>query len=246
LIRRSDHILRLVRTVHTDVNAGGVYSLSWIIRCGAAGVHLTDVALCNPKIVKTPKVKPRVFVCRLSAVRELRGVPGAVSSSWISMSSASSSVSVSVWSDLPQFWYSSLLTLVRRTVCICGWASGSSLGSVYAVVCNVLLLRCFTRYDTRRLVICGGEELRPDECAPWELAHWAGNVGVVWERHDLVRRLHDRDHLSLGTVSCIHWYKLPSRGAGWLSDLPCGCLDIVEYGTGRLAKVTFKRIGIRT
>ena len=30
-------------------------------------------------------------------------------------------------------------------------------------------------------MICGGEELRPDDCAPWELADSAGNVRVLWE-----------------------------------------------------------------
>ena len=88
------------------------------------------------------------------------------------------------------------------------------------MVCNVLLLGRFAGPDTRRLVICGGEELRPDDCAPWELADSAGNVRVLWELPDSVRRVPDPDPLSAGTASRLPRYRLPTRGAGWLSDLP--------------------------
>ena len=64
-----------------DVNVGAVYALPWIIRRGAAGVRLTGAAPCDPEVVETHTVETRVFACRLSAVRERRRVPGAVSSS---------------------------------------------------------------------------------------------------------------------------------------------------------------------
>jgi len=79
-----------------DVNVGGVYALPWIIRPGADGVRRTGTAPCNPEVVEAPTVETRVFACRLSAVRERRRVPGAVSLSGMSLSSASGSVSDSV------------------------------------------------------------------------------------------------------------------------------------------------------
>jgi len=79
-----------------DVNVGGVYALPWIIRRGAPGVRLTGAAHCDPEVVETRTVETRLFACRLSAVREHQRVPGAVSSSGISLSSASGSVSDSV------------------------------------------------------------------------------------------------------------------------------------------------------
>ena len=88
------------------------------------------------------------------------------------------------------------------------------------MVCNVLLLGRLAGRDIRHLGICGGEELRPDDCAPWELADSAGNVRVLWELPDSVRRFPDPDPLSAGTASPLPWYRLPTRGAGWLSNLP--------------------------
>jgi len=79
-----------------DVNVGGVYALPWIIGRGAAGVRLTGAARCDPEVVETRTVETRLFACPLSAVRERRRVPGAVSSSGISLSSASGSVSDSI------------------------------------------------------------------------------------------------------------------------------------------------------
>jgi len=79
-----------------DVNVGGVYALPWIIRRGAAGVRLTSAAPCNPEVVETRTVETRVFACCLSAVREWQRVPGALSSSGMSLSSASGSLSDSV------------------------------------------------------------------------------------------------------------------------------------------------------
>jgi len=142
-----------------DVEVGGVYPVPWIIRRGAAGVCLTGAAPCHPDVVETGTVETRLFACRLSAVRGRRRVPGTVSSSGISFSSACRSVSDSVGSDLREFWYSSLLSSLRRTVSICGGASVSPKCLVDAVVCNVLLLGLFVGRDGRHLLICGVEEL---------------------------------------------------------------------------------------
>jgi len=79
-----------------DVNVGGVCALPWIIHRGAARIHLTGAAPCDPEVVETRKVETLLFACRLSAVRERRRVPGAVSSSGKSLSSPSGSVSDSV------------------------------------------------------------------------------------------------------------------------------------------------------
>jgi len=81
-----------------DVNVGGVYALPWIIRSGAARVRLTGAAPCDPEVVETRTlaVETRLFACCLSAVRQWRRVPGAVSSFGKSLSSASGSVSDSV------------------------------------------------------------------------------------------------------------------------------------------------------
>jgi len=79
-----------------DVNVGEVYALPWIIHCGAARVRRTGAAPCDPEVVEARTVETRLFACRLSAVHERRRVPGAVSSSGKSFSSASGSVSDSV------------------------------------------------------------------------------------------------------------------------------------------------------
>jgi len=78
------------------VNVGGVYALPWIIRRGAVGVRLTGAAPFDPEVVETRTVETGPFACPLSAVRDSQRVPGAVSSSGISLSSASGSVSDSV------------------------------------------------------------------------------------------------------------------------------------------------------
>jgi len=78
------------------VNVGGVYALPCIIRRRAAGVRLTGATPCDPEVVETRTVQTRVFAWCQSAVRERRRVPGAVSSSGMSLSSASASVSDSV------------------------------------------------------------------------------------------------------------------------------------------------------
>ena len=130
------------------------------------------------------------------------------------MSSESGSVSDSVSSDLQEFWYSSLLSSLRRTVAICCCASGSPSGSLYAVVCKVLLLARFTGRDVGRLVVCGGEELRPDDCVPWELLDSAGSVLVLWELPDSVRCVPDPDPLCAGMASRLRRSRLPTREVG--------------------------------
>jgi len=79
-----------------DMNIGGVYALPWIMRRGAPGVCLTGAAPCDREMVETRTVETRLFACCLSAVRQRRRVPGALSSSGISVSSAPGSVSNSV------------------------------------------------------------------------------------------------------------------------------------------------------
>jgi len=59
-------------------------------------VRLTGAAPGDPEVVEARTVVTRLFACHLSAVRERQRVPGAVSSSGISLSSASGSVSDSV------------------------------------------------------------------------------------------------------------------------------------------------------
>ena len=82
------------------------------------------------------------------------------------------------------------------------------------MVCNVLLLGRFEGHDRRRLVLCGGEELRPDDRVPRELHDSAGIVRVLWELPVSVRCVPDPDPLSTGTASRLCRYRLPTRGAG--------------------------------
>jgi len=130
------------------------------------------------------------------------------------VSSPSGSVSDSVSSDLREFWYSSLLSSLRRTVGICCCASGSPSGSLYAVVSKVLLLARFTGRDVARLVVCGGEELRPDDCVPWELLDLAGSVLELLERPDSVRCVPDPDPLCAGMASRLRRSRLLSHEVG--------------------------------
>jgi len=79
-----------------DMNVGGMYAQPEIIGSVAARVRLTGAAPWDPEVVATHTVETRLFACRLSAVRERRPVPGAVSLSGKSLSSVSGSVSDSV------------------------------------------------------------------------------------------------------------------------------------------------------
>ena len=110
--------------------------------------------------------------------------------------------------------------MLRQTVSICGGASVSPKYSVYAVGCNVLRLGLFVGCDGRRLMICGGEELRPDDCVTCELHDSAARVRVPGELPDSVRRVPDPDALSTGMALRLRPYIRPTRGAGWLSELP--------------------------
>jgi len=82
------------------------------------------------------------------------------------------------------------------------------------VVCKVLLLARFTGRDVGRLVVCGGEELRPDDCIPWELLDSAGSVLVLWELPDSVRCVPDPDPLCAGMASRLCRSRLPTREVG--------------------------------
>ena len=83
----------------------------------------------------------------------------------------------------------------------------------------MLLLGCFVGRDGRRLMICSGEELRPDDCGPCELPDSATSVRVLWEQPDSVRGVPDPNALSTGTALRLHPYISPTRGAGWLREL---------------------------
>jgi len=69
-------------------------------------------------------------------------------------------------------------------------------------------------------MICGGEELRPDDCVPCELPDSAASVRLLWELPDSVRRVPDPYALSTGTALRLRPYILPTRGAAWLVELP--------------------------
>jgi len=69
-------------------------------------------------------------------------------------------------------------------------------------------------------MICGGEELQPDDCVPCELPDLATSVRVLWELRDFVCHVPDPDALSTGRAWHLRPYILPTRGAGWLSELP--------------------------
>jgi len=84
----------------------------------------------------------------------------------------------------------------------------------------VLLLGRFVGRDGRHLMIWGGEELRPDDCLPCELPDSAASVDVLWELPGSVHRVPDPDALSTDTALRLRPYILPTRGAGWLSELP--------------------------
>jgi len=82
------------------------------------------------------------------------------------------------------------------------------------MVSKVLLLARFTGCDVGRLVVCGGEELRPDDCVPWKLHDLAGSVLVLWELPDSVRCVPDSDPLCAGMASRLHRSKLPTHEVG--------------------------------
>jgi len=82
------------------------------------------------------------------------------------------------------------------------------------VVCKVLILAHFTGRDVGRLVVCGGEELRPDDCVPWELLGSAGSVLVLWELPDSVLCVPDLHPLCEGMASRLRGSRLPTREVG--------------------------------
>ena len=82
------------------------------------------------------------------------------------------------------------------------------------MVCKVLLLARFTGRDVGRLVVCGGEELRPDDCVPWELLDSAGSVLVLWKLPDSARCVPDPDPLCAGMASRLCSSRLPTLEVG--------------------------------
>ena len=82
------------------------------------------------------------------------------------------------------------------------------------MVCKVLLLARFTGRDVGRLLVCGGEELRPDDCVPWELLDSAGSVLVLWELPDSVCCVPDPDPFCAGMASHLRRSRLPTREVG--------------------------------
>jgi len=84
------------------------------------------------------------------------------------------------------------------------------------MVCKVLLqvLARYTGRDVGYLVVCGGEELRPDDCVPWELPDSAGTVLVLCELPDSVNSVPDPEPLCAGIASRLRRYTLPSCDVG--------------------------------
>jgi len=82
------------------------------------------------------------------------------------------------------------------------------------VVYKVLLVAPFTGHDVGRLEVCGGEELRPDDCVLWELLDSAGSVLVLWELPDSVHCVPDPDPLCAGMASRLRRSRLPTREVG--------------------------------
>ena len=82
------------------------------------------------------------------------------------------------------------------------------------MVCKVFLLAHFTGRDVGRLVVCGGEELRPDDCVPWERLDSAGSVLVLWELPDSCRCVPDPDPLCTGMASPLRRSRLPTPEVG--------------------------------
>ena len=80
--------------------------------------------------------------------------------------------------------------------------------------CKVLLLARFTGRDVGRLVVCGGEKLRPDDCVLWEMLDSPGSVLVLWELADSVRCVPDPDPLYAGMASRLRRFRLPTREVG--------------------------------
>jgi len=86
--------------------------------------------------------------------------------------------------------------------------TGSDAGHLVADVARI------TGRDVGHLVVCGGEELRPDHCVPWELLDSAGSVLVLWELPDSVRCVPYPDPLCAGMVSRLRRSRLPTREVG--------------------------------
>ena len=82
------------------------------------------------------------------------------------------------------------------------------------MACKVLLLVRFAGCDIRRVVICGEEELQPDDCVPCELPDLASSVVVLWELPDLVRCVPDPVVLSACMASRLRRSRLSTHAVG--------------------------------
>ena len=74
--------------------------------------------------------------------------------------------------------------------------------------------------DMGCLVVCCGEELRPDDSVLWELHDSARSVLVLGELPDLVSCLPKPDPLCTGMASRLRLSKLPTCAFGLLRNLP--------------------------
>ena len=166
----------------------------------AAGVRLTRATSCDPEVVEIHTV-----VQGLSATcgrsRHLDATPSA-----LSRVSLSSSVSESVSSRSSRFWYSSLLSSIKRTVSRCACLSGSVSGSINSPVCIVVLWGPLGGLDGTLFSFGEGEGLRRDG---W----WLRNV-VVRELPVSFCCVPDPVPTLSRTTSRLHRARLPTRGVG--------------------------------
>ena len=136
----------------------------------------------------------------------------------------SGSGSDSVGSDLREFWYSSQLSSLRQTGSEGACASGSVSISLYIVLCIVLLWECFGGLSSAPVAL-GGVGRTCDSCSfSSVLGEWLDWVCCLpdLELADLM--------LSVSTWR-LHPRRCRTRGADWLRELACGCLDLCNGGS---------------
>jgi len=110
---------------------------------------------------------------------------------------------------------------MRRTVSVGTYASASVSILVYVVLSIVRLRRRFGGLS-RAPVAFAGVGRTCDGCL-------FGTV--LGEFPDWFCRVPDldlADHMPLGMTWRLRPFRYPTRGIGWLRELACGCLDIME------------------